>query len=488
MNFRSLPGFPKLFTDFADGVSSARSLFAHSCDLGAVAPLVPEVMRKAWPEPGVYEAIVSQARDRSPGPATLQNLQRLSNALAVVGTIRPAALGGPLAVLLQCLSVAKIAAELNGRGLAAVPVCWVAEYEPAPAAENGVPAFGCACKSRLLSPVWLLDADSRLHRFPPDGDKNPPGQPAPVLDRIRAILHGQYSAQVMRWLEDSAGTSSPSSAVCRLLSRVTEEWGIIFVDAADDRLKSTVDLVEAWLDRAGIARHMTERRAFLQDHGYAEREEDSRSKPEHRLLPLLQQRILPVAVHVADPDEYPSLAVLDSAFARAGLPAPVVWPRSSVTVVDARSRKLLQKFALTVTDLFAGSDRVHQRILDLRGRDAAAPRLQRLETETAGRLAQLASLAHSDAYLKAFIEESGDKIRYQLGKLRDRYSSALAVRVEAERRQIERVCNTLAPNGCLQEYTLGLLQFAARYSAAIAGILYRSVDVYKMEHQIISVD
>ena len=47
-----------------------------------------------------------------------------------------------------------------------------------------------------------------------------------------------------------------------------------------------------------------------------------------------------------------------------GLQPPVVWPRVSATIMDARSRKLLEKYHLNLEELFAGPEALLHKLLD----------------------------------------------------------------------------------------------------------------------------
>jgi hypothetical protein len=62
------------------------------------------------------------------------------------------------------------------------------------------------------------------------------------------------------------------------------------------------------------------------------------------------------------------------------------------------------------------------------------------------------------------------------------------VRREAEQRQLDRTCNTLAPAGQLQEVILGTVHFLLRHTIALVRFLYEKLEVSSLEHQTLSVD
>jgi hypothetical protein len=70
------------------------------------------------------------------------------------------------------------------------------------------------------------------------------------------------------------------------------------------------------------------------------------------LRPIYQDALFPTAVYVGGPSEISYFAQLAPVYARFGLPMPVIYPRKSVTLVNARADLELDTRGLSVEDVF----------------------------------------------------------------------------------------------------------------------------------------
>jgi uncharacterized protein YllA (UPF0747 family) len=171
-----------------------------------------------------------------------------------------------------------------------------------------------------------------------------------------------------------------------------------------------------------------------------------------------------------------------------GLQPPVVWPRVSATIMDTRTRKLLEKYQLRFEDLFAGPEALLQQLLDSKLHPDTVERFNTLRAEVEKRLsAVVAALPPEDKSLSPIVDTSRSKMLYQLGKLQERFEAARTLRKEAMTRQLDRLCKSLAPERQLQENIAGV-EFLVRYSRTLLAELYDKIDVWNQEHQIISID
>jgi uncharacterized protein YllA (UPF0747 family) len=74
--------------------------------------------------------------------------------------------------------------------------------------------------------------------------------------------------------------------------------------------------------------------------------------PNVLLRPLYQDALFPTAAYVGGPSEISYFAQLAPVYARFGLPMPVIYPRKSVTLLDARADRELDALGLSVEDVF----------------------------------------------------------------------------------------------------------------------------------------
>jgi len=333
--------------------------------------------------------------------------------LAVLASIPPAILGGPLSVLLKCLTACKVSAELNGVGIAAVPVCRI---------DPELPAGQTIC---------LLDQESQLRALSS-------GDPENVFAEMARVVPERQRDAAFDFLRNHYSGPTPGAAVARLMTALAGSFGLIAIEGSVERVAGRT------------------------------------------------ANFLPVAVQVLDPSEINDQEVVRRSYELAHRPAPVFWPRASVTILDARSRKFLDRHGLQPEDLFAGREELLERISP--ARPDALRRLEKLDETIQSRMSAFVEAMPPDEDLAELAGSARDRMLYQIRRLKERFAGSIHVRTEAGRRQLERACNALAPDGRPQEEVLATAYFLLRYSEAFTGLLYQRLDVSKPEHQLIPLD
>jgi uncharacterized protein YllA (UPF0747 family) len=461
LRYEDLPGLPRLFVDCARRLPEA--LPYCSC------PPLPESLaahaRSRRSEPLDRRAIAAVLdRDGArfgAGPEARANIRRLeaTDAVIVDAAVAPAPLGGPLGVVLAAVSAIAAARRLEADGFAAVPLVWIGS---APAESSAL--------------LW-----------PDDEGGTAAGSAEEALRRSGAWDPG--TADLLR--DCYAPGNSPADALGRLLAALTARWGVVIADATAPewsdlgrvrlarRLESDPDSVE-------ILRSQTER---LREAGYLG---EAETPAEEVFAALYREAALPTAAHVAGPAEFAAFARVLPLHAKLGLEPPLVLPRASATVVEARSRKTLEKYGCGLADLFAGPAPLVERLDAPDPQRAAGSRFEALAdglVERMNRLERaLAAGGAAPAELEKEIESSRSRIQYQIDKLRQRYSAAETLRGEIMARQIGRACALLAPGGALQENGLPAAYLLLRYTPALVERLLDEVDIWKHEHQIVHPD
>jgi hypothetical protein len=193
--------------------------------------------------------------------------------------------------------------------------------------------------------------------------------------------------------------------------------------------------------------------------------------------------IIPVAACIADESDIYQFAREQVIFEGNHIPPPVIWPRMSATIIDERSRKMLMRRRLELTDLYAGVEALAEGLKQKE--TAAAERLNRLEGEVTGRLAELDGLAPDGDRLQRGIGNSKMRMLYQINKLRDAVRACRRSQCELLMRQAPQLCAALAPQGSLQERELTASQIVDRYSHALTQIMNERLDPWIFAHQLI---
>lgn len=487
LKFKELPDFPKEWLDFTAGVhpllplllrtsipDSLQSLHAH---LGRLKQNTSEKKRLTRL---LYEEATSSDR-------ALKNIQYLEqhDAVAVIANIEPDLLGGTISQFLKCLTAVKICNVLAAHAISAVPVCWIHTPVRIKTVQNG--------------PVRMPGADWDLHRLylqMPEselvsssvlsGPATPFNHISELIAGIEEIGGGLFDSEILDVLKKAySSNAGPSQSCTRIFSDLLDEWGMIVIDSQSAGFRSAINEVTAPPpDRAG----QMEFSATGSD-GFAQgADSSSTSAPDPQQSWFLQNRMLPVFASVLGPAELDSFIEACSVMESRGMVSPIAWPVSSATLIDAGSRRILNKYRLSFQDLFAGEAAVLEDLKNQIPRSSFAAKLDLLESDIAQCMDTFNDLASEDKGFRKTREDCRKRILFQIGKTRRRVEETGIQKDQVMERQIHRVCCFLAPDGAKQECGLTGIYLPLRYSRTILSFLYESLDIMKFEHQLIYMD
>jgi uncharacterized protein YllA (UPF0747 family) len=440
LKFEELPGIPETWSS----ILRAKMPFIPALpEMPAIIAHADSLRGQTVPTDALCRQLAKDARlcyDR-----TRENLLRLQQpeCVVVLTNFYPGLFGGPAFQLFKCLTTIKICEELARHKLQAVPVCWIS---------GELPRAFSRWSIRILnneSEICSLDLESQEL-----SDPLPRGRIEALLALIEETGRGNYDAEVLEILRSSFSPETTLADGCaRLVAAVMKAWGIIILDPHS-------------LD--------------LKDAGYA---------AELSTLPasILQCSLLPVVAAVIDPFEVDAFTGAQSFLRDRNLVGPMAWPQASATVLDSRSRRILDRYGLDLKRLYEGPDAIITGILDAMPR-GASEKLGKLKLETEERITALNALCPGDGTFRGAADSGREKIIFQLDRLRENFETACNRKAEMVRRQISRTCNTLAPNGRIQERELGGIQMLLRYSCAVLRPLYEKLDILSREHQLIAMD
>ncbi|GAC1662738.1 MAG: bacillithiol biosynthesis cysteine-adding enzyme BshC [Candidatus Acidiferrum sp.] len=455
--------------------------------------------------------------------ATLKNIERLQQgAAAIVSGQQVALFSGPAFAIYKALTAIQLAQELTDQGVDAVPVFWMATEDHD--------------LDEVRHVTWLDGEKLARFEMPAVAQIGTPvggiSLGLPVQEAARAaayILSEQGSeslAQILR--ETYRPEESYGSAFAKLFSRLFAEHGLILLDPLDadvHRAAAPVYLQTVTergvlnekllargkqLDAAGFAAQVkVTARSTLLFHlarsadggGIAKttrnvvtatgtkfeaggkswaREEfislaekaPEEFSPNALLRPVVQDYLLPTAAYVGGPAEISYLAQSEVVYREVLGRMPVIFPRASFTLVNAKARKLLRRYQMRVEDVWSGSQELRRKI-----EAGSAPRLlakmfDRDRKKIDKMLAEIEDeIVKVDPTLGPAVKMAGRKIVHQLEKLRRKSGKAQDLKVrllDGHQRSLETL---LYPHKSLQSRALGLLPFLARWGDAGLGQL-----------------
>jgi len=524
ISFRSIPHTTKLFADFLSHSPEIRRFFPYSCEPQEIARRASAVPHSEIHQK-VATALERQNRAWGASDKTLANIARLrEGAHAVVTGQQVGLFGGPLLSLLKAATVLSLAREVESTGVSCVPVFWMATEDHDLAEVNEALLLNSAYElsSFMVNTEGKPDSPVANLRLAPGTNE--------IVTQAAQLLGDSPFAEYLR--ESYCEGERFSSAFARIITRIFSEYGLILLDPADAELhKIAAPLFVEAIEHAGeLDDALLAQNRELSKAGYHEQVKvtqqstplfalvDGARTPVHRsngeftirkqrlsvddmkrliaeapqnfnanvlLRPVLQDYWLPTLAYIGGPAEIAYFAQVRVVYEKLlGRVTPIL-PRMSVTLLEPKIEKLLNKYELNLEDLFHGEtllrDEMAKRSLPQelkldfqRGLRAVEEAMQRISE----------SLHKLDPTLVGAARNAANKMRYQLGRLEERAAQAELRREEILTHHAAIIENALFPHKTLQEREIAGVYFLARYGAGLIDQLITAAAGRCPEHKI----
>ena len=159
--------------------------------------------------------------------------------------------------------------------------------------------------------------------------------------------------------------------------------------------------------------------------------------------------------------------------------------RQSFTIVEHKHRRVLDKFSLELSDLFAGIEQVS---LNLAERDSTdtGQLFSDVEKKIEAELDRIALRgADIDATVAANFAKRRRKMIYHIGATLKKALLAQIRNDEVASRQLASLFTSLLPNGGLQERSLNVFTFLNKFGPNFIDWLYEAIDLEDKNHRIV---
>src|SRR5271154_4626423 len=236
ISFREIPQTTKIYSTFLDDFENVAKYYAYPPDIEGVLKAACNVRLDAEVRAGVVEVLREQNRKFAPGgivgAQTEENLERLARGAVAIDTGQQVGLfGGPAYSLYKAITAASYAAELTRRGIDAIPVFWLATEDHDVAEINHAAWNARAGFAEFKLPVNQADEGRRVGEIVlGDGI-------AALVAEAAEQLEGPNAEKMANALRESYTSGDTyGSAFGKLMARLLEGRGIVFIDPLDPRL------------------------------------------------------------------------------------------------------------------------------------------------------------------------------------------------------------------------------------------------------------
>jgi bacillithiol biosynthesis cysteine-adding enzyme BshC len=538
VSFDRIPHQTRLFLDYLRDPTELREFYPAAVrfhhELPARAPEVLAAYRTD--RSSLCDALQDMNAAWGAGEETLKNIQHLRDpdCLAVVSGQQAGLFSGPLYTIYKALSAVKLAGCLMQRNTKAVPVFWIATEDH---------DFPEVAKAEFIA------RDCKLAHVEVSPDLHQEGQPVGrvvidssidgVVERLLELLPSSEFTQYLETLVRDTWRPGCSygEAFARMMTSLLGRHGLVLLDPLDQRLKALAAplyasaalrapeiataievrsrrLVEAgyhaqvtpsensfplFIHDASGARHAVTR---SDDGKYATKDADQsytveelsnlalahpeQFSPNVTLRAVVQDYLLPTIAYYGGAAEIAYFAQTAEVYRLLERPITPILPRSSLTMIERHTGRVLERYGLTLADLFAGPESVLKRVVEEHLGAETAKSFAKTEGTVNSELDNLREQLRSiDPTLADALETGRRKINYQLEGLRTRFHRAQMTRDEAAHRQLQRAFDQLYPNKELQERHINITSLLARHGRYVIDWIYNAINIGSNEHQIV---
>ncbi len=463
------------------------------------------------------------------------NLLRTDNAVAVVTGQQAGLFTGPLYTVYKALTAIKLAGQLRSMGINAVPVFWIATEDHDLDEVSRTSFIGKG--GELFQPQYQ----------PRDNDRDVPvgnvvigGSMSVLIEELFENLPASEYSEDLRILLTScwAKDSKFGFAFAKTLAAILRDHGLIFIDPMDERIKELAAPIYADAVRKAdeITERVGKRSRELESEGFhsqvlveddyfplfwqddqgrrkalrkssdgryrpkgdrgreftrTELERMAVSDPERfspgvMLRPVVQDYLLPTVCYLGGAAEIAYFAQNSEVYSALGRLVTPILHRQSFTIMGSGSRKVLDKYDLTITDLFDGLEATLIKLAETKISAKSAQMFAEVEEVINSQLHRLDQrLSQVDPTLAANLATRRRKIIYHIAALRKKTLLAELRQHETANRQIADLFTSLLPIGELQERSINVFTYLNNFGPRFIDWIYQSIDLEDKDHRII---
>jgi bacillithiol biosynthesis cysteine-adding enzyme BshC len=537
INFSDIPGHQNLFLDYLYEFENVSNFYANDFrnkeNYLKIFKNVAENRQNLSPD--ISELLTRQYSQLNPSSLTQQNIKKLSDkkTLAIVTGQQLGIAGGPLYTFYKIITAIKLSRFLSERydDYNFVPVFWLEaddhdfnEVRSVKIIDEGNSLLTIGYKEEieeddLKQSVGLIHFDSSINEF---------------FDKLNSsIKETEFKSVIFDRLKNFYKEGKSFKEAFRdLIFNYFDEYGLLIFDPQDSEVKKllkpifkkeitdfrihTEQLVQvsATLEelyhaqvkvkpvnlflRVDEGRYSIEpveneyrlrrkRKSFTQEQllELLENEPDKFS-PNVLLRPICQDYLFPTAFYIAGPSEISYLAQIKPLYELYNIAQPMIYPRSSATILENAIGNSLEKYSVSINEIFIDVENVKKRIINSVEETSVDEMFNGIASQIETTFDQLKEkLIDLDKTIADSSNRYRDKIISTVSELKSKAEKAQQKKYEVTLRQIDRAAVHLFPNSNLQEREINFLYFANKYGEEFLKKIFDELQINKFEHQVI---
>ena len=537
INFSDIPGHQNLFLDYLYEFENVSDFYPYDFrNRDNYLKIFKNILEKrSYLSADISQIISNQYSNINKSETTEGNIKKLSDkkTLAIVTGQQLGILGGPLYTFYKIITAIKLSRFLSERynDYNFVPVFWLEgddhdfnEVRAIKIIDEGNSLLNIGYKEEIeeddaKQSVGHIKFDSTIQDFFDNLGKN--------------LKDTEFKVQLLNELKDfySEGKSF-KEAFKDLIFKYFDEYGLIIFDPQEIEVKRLlkpifkkeitdfrlhteklvhlsatleelyhaqvkVKPVNLFLNYDG-GRHSVEpvdnefrlrrkRKSFTYDQllELLENEPDKFS-PNVLLRPICQDFLLPTAFYIGGPSEISYFAQIKPLYEFYDIVQPIIYPRSSATILESTIENILEKNSVQINDLFIDVENVKKKIINSVAESSIDAMFDGLTKQVETAFDQLKEkLIDLDKTIADASNRYRDKIFSSINELKSKAEKAQQKKYEVTLRQIDKAAINLFPNSNLQERELNFVYYVNKYGNEFIKKIFDELQINKFEHQIL---
>jgi len=211
--------------------------------------------------------------------------------------------------------------------------------------------------------------------------------------------------------------------------------------------------------------------------------------PKVSLRPIMQDFLFPTAAYLAGPSEIAYFAQLKPLYRYLGVRMPAIIPRLSLTLLEGKIKKTLDKYGFTPEQLSKGPQELIRERLESDSSNDIVGLFAGIRKKWGEIHEELGyGLMHIDPTLQHPMEKTMARFQQGLNVLEDKARMALSHKNETLVSQVEKCCRHLAPQSQLQERRYSLQYYLVRYGRSLGQRIRSQAKIDLFRHQLIDLE
>lgn len=537
ISFHRLPGLNSLFVDYVENFERVSSFYEQDYRQ-------PVEQWKGIRETtnlhkkDLVEGLLEDAQRWESGRQTIKNIEALAKpeTLAVVTGQQVGLFGGPLFTFYKATSAVLWARRIEKEtGRPTVPVFWMETTDHDFYEINYIRMLNLAGEEVTLS---LSNAPKEKRRVVGGITFN--GEIKQLIHRLWNLMPANtYRGPLLEMLSDIYKPGETvGNAFARLFTYLFGDDGLVLFDADNARAKGAVrPLLDRIIESGdGLNDLLEESTKAVEDKGYQAQISPQEDRlqlfvkegevripvsndgtllyedrpheqigleglrrraaenpeiflPKVSLRPIMQDYLFPTAAYLAGPSEIAYFAQLKPLYQHLGVRMPAIIPRLSLTLLEAKIKKILDKYGFTPEQLSKGPQELIRERLESDSSNDIVGLFAGIRKKWGEIHEELGfGLMHIDPTLQHPMEKTLARFQQGLNVLEDKARMALSHKNETLVSQVEKCCRHLAPHSQLQERRYSMQYYLVRYGRSLGQRIRSQAKIDLFRHQLIDLE